>query len=559
MAVTNRAKKPERLPTWAQKGKLRLAHVFGGPLETARLILSGRWDHSLKELMGTARYSPALDERLGAHKFNAVCLTWSAGFSHAGEAVQRETIAALMPLLKKRKIRTIASISVAAANMEELVKVNPESNEWMLRGDNQLHISDEPGSRFVKMNLNHPGWREYIAQKAKSALDAGFDGIFIDDSLAGETAGMAGLLRELRENLRTHRGPDAEEILFYCNSFGVPVLSLIGNMHCCTAFWLPGFHDTLPGGFDSGLVFLKQVFEAGGRDKPFCNGFVGLSGEALVDKPPVAHVTSSVPSEIPDSKLSALYAAECLASGGLCVELDAPENIQRFQAERTALFGVMDPVNSIAVLADDCSEFVSAGTLPLMLLRRNIQFDLIPMTCIEHFDLKKYKLVSAIGLQTIPAATAEALGAFVRRGGTALVSSGLAGVDFSALKTPVEARLESAEGDGKVIVYPAAETTSDAVLNDFKLLGGEMPMEVNGPDGVIALLWGKGTRRWVHVLNYRNEPAEATIKLPGCGGRKLNVLSPGEIQPVLTVLETGTACATFLLSGIQTWAVVEVI
>ena len=76
--------------------------------------------------------------------------------------------------------------------------------------------------------------------------------------------------------------------------------------------------------------------------------------------------------------------------------------------------------------------------------------------------------------------------------------------------------------------------------------------------GVVALLWGKSTKRWVHLLNYRDEPCEATVTLPGCGGRKLDAYSPDEAPLAVQVVDSGPACVTFVISGIQTYAVVEV-
>ena len=538
MAATNRGKKQEKLPSWAQRGKLRPAHVPGGPLETARTIISGKWDHSPRELLSAGRYGLDLVEHLVSRRINAVCLTWSAGFSHAAEEVQREVLASLMPFLKKKKIRAIASISICAGYAGELAKSNPESSEWFYSG---VEVKEDSGSGFKKANLSHRGWRDFIAQKVCAALDAGFDGLFFDDSLEGETASVASLLRELRDVARAHRGPDAEEILFYCNSYGIAVLSEIGNQHSCTAFWQPGFSPD--GSFDSGLVFLKQVFEAGGRDRAYSGGF-------------------NVRQRNADQKANCLYMAELLAAGGTCQELEAPLPYQQFLAENAALFGVMEPVNSIAVLANDCSEFTSAGSVPLLLLRRNIQFDLIPISCLERFNLRKYKLISALGLLSLPA-NDESLKGFVQNGGTLLVSAGVSGLSFnSVLDAAAAERIECPEGEGRIVVYPA-ETNAGAVdspvLGDCKRFGGETAIDVEGPDGVLAVLWGRGTRRWVHVLNYRTDPAEATIMLPGCGGRKLLIHSPDETPPGMSVLETGTACATFLLSNIQTYAIVEVI
>ncbi len=112
MAVTNHPKRAEKLPAWAQRGKLRLAQVEGGPSSAAEMILLEGWDCSPAKLLITGRYGPELVEELVAKKINAVILTWSPGFSHEGDAAQREIVRALMPLLNRKKSKAIARSSL---------------------------------------------------------------------------------------------------------------------------------------------------------------------------------------------------------------------------------------------------------------------------------------------------------------------------------------------------------------------------------------------------------------------------------------------------------------
>lgn len=73
------------------------------------------------------------------------------------------------------------------------------------------------------------------------------------------------------------------------------------------------------------------------------------------------------------------------------------------------------------------------------------------------------------------------------------------------------------------------------------------------------LLWGKGTRRWVHVLNYKSNATEVTLTLPDCGGRTTEVFSPDEQKPTLEVQESGAGRLKFKLSGLDVYAVVRIV
>ena len=93
MAQTNRAKGAVRSPAWAARSKLRLAHIRGGPAEAAAVIHRGLWDKTPAGLLPAARYGAEFVEELLKAKINAVCLTWSPGFSVEGDVPQWEVAA----------------------------------------------------------------------------------------------------------------------------------------------------------------------------------------------------------------------------------------------------------------------------------------------------------------------------------------------------------------------------------------------------------------------------------------------------------------------------------
>ena len=525
MAATNRAKGATKTPGWAARGKLRLAHVPGGPAEAARLVYAGLWDKTPAGLLSANRYGAELVAELVAKKINAVVLTWSPGFSLEGDVPQWELVASLLPALKKKKIRAIADLSLTGCFAAELLPRVAEAKSWLERQADGKPVSHR-NDTCLQMNVHHEGWRQYLAHKVRMAAGAGFDGFYFSDIYAVETE-AAGFLTWLREIAHSARPPEADEMLFFCGS-SLPALIAAGNLKWVDALAKPAI-DTEHSG--ANLIALKPCFELGGRDLGFVCGIAEGASE----------------------KEARVAAAEVLATGGACHGLRVPAAYQNFLAENGDLFGSADPVSSVALLVDgdaaSLAELRSDSALAL-LLRHGIQFDVIPVGQLRSFDLKKYRVLIGTHLRTATPATSEALSTFASQfGGTLLQAT-----------SPDAPRSEEEKGKGRILHHgmPLSAEGATAWLADVQRFAGEQPIEVESPAGLIALLWGKGTKRWVHFINYASKPCDATVALPGCGGRTLAAHSPDEPAPQLTVIETGTANAKFTLKGIQTYTIVEV-
>ncbi|MCY3021116.1 MAG: hypothetical protein NTW87_19045 [Planctomycetota bacterium] len=577
MAVTNRAKGQFKPPSWAQRGKLRLAHVPGGPSEAAAMILSGTWDNAGNNpgnLMQAARYGPALVEELVAKGCNAVCLTWSLGFSDEGDKVQWEAVRNLLPLLRRKKIKAVAAVSLSYCFAEEMGKRFPNVADWQQRDSfGNVITFGGPGDKGhypgpLLMDTRQAPWREYLRQKVSRALEAGFDGLIFTGLMCDPT-GDVEFLNEARKLAREARGESASEFLFCCDAGATWPLNEIVNLkfHHCAA--QPGY--TADGELTTNLAGLKFASEDGGRDKPFVAG--------------VPFRDDAAPPSTEEGMKETLAAAEIMAAGGMFCELAAPAAYVNFGVEHRRFYEGGDPVNTVAVLSGNW-DALDAGPgereqeLVTFLARHNVQFDVMPVRNHERFDLRKYKVIYAGHAHFIPDALVAALRSYAEASGGTVIASPVTG----AFETPGHLRLaarpfaldgppgrrEKPVGEGRFIEYapprqmaevdlPELAELGSTLLDDIRACAGPPPIEVQAPDGLIALLWGKGTKRWVHVLNYRLEPCDATIALPGCGGRKIAAYSPDAQQPALSVLETGQARAAFALSGIETYAVVEVV
>ena len=550
MAYTNHAKGQEKTPKWAARGKLRLIHVYGGPSHTAQMILKGSWDKSPTGLLSALRYGPKLLEDLKLKQINAVCLTWALGFSHDCNQPQWDIVRKLLSLLKKKKIKSIAQISIAAYFKDDpLHPRSPMSTQ-----------NDETGSNVCATNslasMDAISSREQVAHDVRAAIEAGFNGLFFDCETCDPNEAVV-YLKELRALAHSIQHPKAEDLIIYTNTSYLSSLDKIVNFKFVGSGIKPGFSENE--GFKTNLPDWKLLFEKGGRDKAFSCGMYqgGMNEKELL-----------------------LASAEILAAGGTCSDARVPPSHSRFHAKHSDLYSTGDPVDHIGILVEDtatigndiqpCAEFLRS------LLQANIQFDLIPITHIHQFVLRKYKLLSAVHVQNMSVDLLDALTIFVRENGGVLLAAlptGISGDDKEEHAThpllevaPIandgSNRYLKTVGSGTVIVYKNNESninnTPSTILADIQRFSGASSIEVQAPDGVIALLWGKGTQRWVHMLNYRNQACSGTIILPGCGGRKLTVHSPDERKPSIEVLETGNAQAKFLITGVDNYAIVEV-
>lgn len=558
MAATNRPKDSVKPPAWAQRGKLRMADVPGGPAHAAALMLLDGFDQSPLSLLSAFRYSPALADELAERGFNAVSLSWSPGFSIVSEMAQWNVVIALLPALKKRKIKTVARISLTGAFKADLFRAMPDAENWIYRDPDGSVLEWNESKQCCAMDITRPEWRSLVTKKVEAAVVAGFDGLFFDTVLANYPA-AADFIKELSAFAASKRPPDAEPLLITCQASHFAAIARVVNVKCSPFGRIPG-RDT-GGIFWSNLAWHKNVYELSGRGLPFVSTLSGGDTTERARKQAVAEV---------------------FASGGSTADIDLPAAYATFFADNAELFSDADPQGVIGVLAndlgDDHDHVLKMESLLASLQLANLQHDIVPTAFLEQFDLKKYRLLSALMLAHWPSGVAERLDSYVRvNGGTLLVSPGAGTKD--AKGNPCEPPkflaeiLDGAEksehkvGKGRVVVLPPPPNGFTGakqadfiqeVVPEVLRLSGEQPVEVESAEDTLVLLWGKGTRRWVHVLNYKAASTEVTLTLPDCGGRTTDVFSPDEQKPVLEVQESGAGRLKFKLTGLDVYAVVRI-
>ncbi|MBI5394922.1 MAG: hypothetical protein HZA91_06440 [Verrucomicrobia bacterium] len=180
------------VPSWAQPGRMRYGRCDGGPVEVCKAFMSG-WEqirHPDAILPCATEYNDATIAMLKRARINWIWVTWSVGFSYPSEAVQRRLVAPFIAKCRAAGIRVSAYVSLTNMFIDDMVKNEPRSADWMQveadgtpRPYSAAKYDGKP-TRIIAC-LNNPEWLEYSKQRIASAVAAGVDAIFYDNSFHG--------------------------------------------------------------------------------------------------------------------------------------------------------------------------------------------------------------------------------------------------------------------------------------------------------------------------------------------------------------------------------------
>ena len=303
----------------------------------------------------------------------------------------------LLPLLKKKKIRAFAEFSLTGCFASEFLPRVTEAKSWLERQPDGIPIAHS-NDNCLQLNVQHDGWRQYLAHKVRMAAGAGFDGFFFSDVVCKPADG-GDFLTFLTDAVRTGRIPEIDEFAFYTSSIEQHIVAAT-NLK-----WLPCAARQIPDErhFGANIPLLKALFEVGGRDRTLFCGIPEQSTE----------------------KEARICAAEILASGGACHGLRAPANYQTFCASHNDIFGGIRSGQRTLAFSPTTesgafSRLKADAALFERLLGRAIQFDVIPLSAVDSFDLKKYRVLSALHLEQVPEELGAKLAAFYKNGGAVL-------------------------------------------------------------------------------------------------------------------------------------------
>jgi hypothetical protein len=181
-----------RVPAWALPGRMRFARCDGGPVEVCKAFMSG-WEairHPDAILPCATFYDDATVAMLRRARVNWIWVTWSVGYSHESEAVQRRLLTPFIAKCHAAGIRVTAYVSLTNLFIDDMLTHEPRAKNWM-----QLEADGTPRpysaakyegrpTRIIAC-VNNPEWFEYSKQRISSAVAAGVDAIQYDNSIQG--------------------------------------------------------------------------------------------------------------------------------------------------------------------------------------------------------------------------------------------------------------------------------------------------------------------------------------------------------------------------------------
>ena len=189
------ADKPLSTPRGAQTGQIRVADWYGGPVETAKGILSGWPEFFVADpsviYAETTRYDLQRVNLLQRANINWVGVVWSAGFSNESERVQHDLLGSFIAECHRRGIHVAAYLSIANIFAEDMFAHQPESRNWVLEKDGQpVPYGAADYKRVGRVtrymaDLRKTGWQEEVLRRALAAVTAGVDGLNFDNNDPG--------------------------------------------------------------------------------------------------------------------------------------------------------------------------------------------------------------------------------------------------------------------------------------------------------------------------------------------------------------------------------------
>ncbi len=579
MAHTNERGSVPGLPDWAQTGEMRIAFDYSGPSELAKQLFGYRWETWRYTIESLHRMATSYDrnkaEEMRAYGANAGCLVWNQGWTHSTAEYNYDILRKKIEEYHSLDMRIWVYISLTNAFWKEMFLNEPASEKWRQR-DHKGEPVPYGGIRYsgevtrYLMCVNNPEWREYQKVRIEAAVRAGVDGVFWDNNfqkcfcpicrklfkqftkerlgkaydipppLKTEAPSESDLLRA-REVVfdwiplshRLARAHLAKNVFRYLSV--VDILQELwdfarglkddivwsNNGHLCPGIYdasnMPLSEDCVAPYFREEVLrtnagVLKWLYENGGRERPFiANG----------------------------------WPLEVFAFGGMSYQLRDPA-VNAFVEENAELYRDAKSPARVAVVASEMNYINRRAGFFDNLVRNGVQFDVIPLEELAHFDLSLYDVLVLRSLVFLSEDACERLRTFVRGGGT-LVSTnatslydetwkkrkdyGLADVFGASARTKSrKTRVEHSFGEGRSILYPGAaelaiekdmrSKTADALADDVKGALRERVVEMKSPEGVAVNVMDSSSGRVVHLLNYADEPA-ANVRVRLSGGMRL--------------------------------------
>lgn len=503
-------------PDWARPGRIRFARWDGGPIETAKAMLSGwpGFNPPVPDYLYTMTnwYDPSTVRLLREARLNLIWVTFSNGFSNSTERFQQELLRRYIDECHRQGIRVMAYESIANMFWEDMYLNVPESRSWAAIGKNGQPVPYGAAqykamgrvTRYMA-DLSNPGWRAYLRKRIDLALDAGADGVIYDNNFSDA------LFETYRDIYQYGASRKSDFLLmgnFHATTYvfnrlvnaittedgiepGVYAGGLVNNIG------LHRIHSALSGGWKPAMI------EHGRRELDSADaGNRRLRGPMSGQRSQLAMAESMMFS----------IGTEIFVEGGFAHGLwtgdaeatavwKAIARYNAFFAENEAYYAGGRSLASIAVILDDRS-----ATVPLLnaLAARGVIYDVLYEHDLTREKLAPYAAVALLTAETVRGRAISALEQYAAGGGKLFAAGKAAILDENG-----HTRSRPALFASKQCVYWEQLPAMDELARALRAAEKSPPVRVEAAPGILYNVVAqpdKG-RTLVHLLNYTLRPA----------------------------------------------------
>lgn len=574
-------------PDWAQPGAIRFARWDGGPIETAKGFLSGWPGLNPPDpdyvFVTTNWYDPSTIRFLRDGGFNFIWGTFSAGFSVAGETVQRDLLRTYIEECHGHGIHVLAYESIANIFWEEMYRNMPESKNWISKGSDGEPIAYLAGdyskmgrvTRFMA-DVTNPEWRALLKKRVDLAIEAGADGVAYDNCLAPNNVEMARLFQELMQHAQSrkagfliaanlHRDKYVLNRLLNCitteDGGEAGVFSEPNLMRCYRKRERP-YLLPVEDGFLVNNIGLFRTFEnlAEGR-KPVMiesnfreigmreTDYMGPRRQQLAMAEPMMFGVSN------EAFVDLRFARDLYRSEPEAVAAwKAIGHYNRFFAEHTEYYCGARSLATLAVVLDNRSE---GQAVMNGLAARNVLFHVLYEHELTREKLKPYAAVALLATETVRDRAMEALRHYVNDGGKLFAVGHAATKDETGTSRPQPEWLGRKPGEGEAVYWeklPPIDELAEALLSaDAKPI-----VRVQTPKGVLFNVTEQMSRgRWmIHIINYL--PKQLTNVVVTVRGKQeqIEMLTPDKLCDPPRVVRSSESVTEIEIPRLDVYSIV---
>lgn len=554
------------VPEWAQPGRIRFARWDGGPLETAKSILSGYPGYNPLNpdyvYTMTNWYDLRTVDLLREASFNTIWVTFSNGFSIPSERPQQEQVRRYIDECHRQGIHVMAYETVANMFWEDMYEHVPESRNWVAFGADGKPVPYGSGD-YAKMgrvtrymaDLSKAGWRDYMKLRIDLAIDAGADGVIYDNNFST-------YLVEIYQDIYRYASARKKDFLimgnFHADTY---VLNRLVNILTTEDGIEPGVWEggsdlrspnsnLLPvgSGFlvnNIGMFRLHCALSDGWKPVLIENEFREkgdrYTGYMSASRFPLAMAESMMFGIADEAFIDGTFGHDLFRDEREAKSVwQAIGRYNRFFADNEEYYVGARSVASLAVILDDRSDGVQ---LLSGLASRNVIYDVLYEHDVTPAMLKPYAAVVLLTAETVRDRAVKALEEYLAAGGKVVAVGNVATRNERGSPRPQPSFLRTKAGTGECLYFEKLPSIDELVRTLLAADRGPL-VSVVATKGVLynVVKQPKAGRIIVHLLNYTLHPVPSVQVTAHGDFDKVSLLTPDSIhEPVQVTASSSVA------------------